>query len=99
MSGRYVILEFDDRDAATVFIEREEVLSQLGASVVSMHLRPDSVCECPDRQRQDGRNWARGRRSGIFLCKQCRKPSRFHTSGLLERLKYAMGYDLREGVE
>lgn len=94
MAGRLVVLEFDDRDAAEAFVTNPNQPEQQGFKVRAMYLSPTKFCQCPDKQRQDGRNWTKGRRTGLFLCIRCRKPSVFYQRGLLERLKFALGLNL-----
>jgi hypothetical protein len=96
MAGRYVVLEFNDSDSADAFVQNNHVPHQLGFNIRGMFLSPTKFCKCPDKQRQDVKNWARGRRSGIWLCRRCKRPSQFHQEGLLERLKQALGYNLLE---
>jgi len=98
MAGRFVVIEFDDRDAAQTFVDREEELKRQGATPLAMFIRPERFCQCPSRKRQNAQNWARGSRSGIWLCKVCKKPSEFHNKGVLERLVYVFGHNLL-GVE
>jgi len=97
MAGRYVLVEFDDPSAAEAFTQNVTLSAQLDFDVKGMFLSPDKFCECPDRTRQGNNNWARGSRSGIWLCRRCKKASRFHQGGLMDRVKMALGYNLLEG--
>ena len=92
MAGRYVILEFDDKDLAQSFVG-SSVKEQFDFRVTAMFLKPTQFCECPDKQRHNVQNWAKGKRTGLYLCKRCRKPSVHHQSGILSRLQYVFGYN------
>lgn len=94
MAGRYVILEFDDRDSAESFATNPHMPEQLGYKVMAMFVKPVKFCQCPDARRQDNRNWYRGSRTGLFLHKDCKRPSEFHRRGLMARLKHVFGYNL-----
>lgn len=94
MAGRYVILEFDDRDAAEAFVTNPHIPQQLGYSVTAMFLKPKAFCSCPDKLRQNNKNWAKNKRYGLYICLNCRKPSIFHERGIMDRLKYVFGYNL-----
>lgn len=96
MAGRYVILEFDNKLNAEAFISQRAALDADGADVRGVFLSPDKFCKCPDKARQNNSNWARGSRSGIWLCRRCKKPSRHHQGGLLSRLRTALGNNLLE---
>lgn len=93
MAGRIVVLEFDDKDLAEAFYTNERALHHDGARVMAVFLRPNSFCECPDKQRQNVRNWRKGKRTGLYLCTTCRKPSVHHQKGILSRLQYVFGYN------
>lgn len=94
MAGRYVILEFDDREAANAFVANSNLPDQLGFEVKAMYLRPSKFCECPDKQRQNNSNWKKHKRYGLFVCANCGMPSKFHERGILERLQYTFGYSI-----
>lgn len=93
MAGRFLILEFDDRDAAEVFAGNEHMMSQIGAKPMAMFMRPEKFCTCPDRNRQNVKNWRKGKRTGLYLCLVCKKPSVHHMTGILQRLQYVFGYN------
>lgn len=93
MAGRYVVLEFDDSDSADTFCQNENLGANLGYRVNGLFVKPQKFCQCPDKKRQDNRNWARGKRTGLWLCKRCRRASIFHQKGLMERLLYIFGYN------
>lgn len=93
MAGRYVILEFDNKDQAEHFLSNREALKYDGAKPLAMFLKPSSFCECPDKQRHNVANWAKGKRTGLYLCKRCRKPSVHHQMGIMSRLQYVFGYN------
>ena len=96
MAGRFVIIEFDDPQLAQSFVN-SDVASQFDFKVRAMFLRPDKYCECPDKQRHNVQNWAKGKRTGLYLCKRCRKPSVHHQQGIMSRLQYVFGYNQLEG--
>jgi hypothetical protein len=96
MAGRMVVIRFDDRDAANMFARNENVANQLGFEVMGIYVLPTKFCECPDRLRQNAKNWSRGKRTGLQLCVRCRRPSAFHVGGLKTRLQHHFGYDQRE---
>jgi hypothetical protein len=94
MAGRYVILEFEDRDAAQSFVMNEHLTEQLGYGVVAMYIKPKVFCTCPDKKRVHQGNWRKHKKYGLFICTTCNKPSTFHNRGILERLQYAFGYSI-----
>lgn len=94
MAGRYIILEFEDRDAANAFVMNENLSSQLGFIVRAMYLKPKSYCTCPDKKRVHVDNWDKHKKYGLYICRMCKKPSRFHNRGILERLQYTFGYSI-----
>ena len=95
MAGRFIILEFDDKNSAEAFVSMD--LASDGAKVRAMFMRPDKYCQCPDKQRHDVKNWGKGKRSGLYLCKRCKLPSIHHQQGIMGRLQYVFGYNLLEG--
>lgn len=96
MAGRFVVLEFDDRSAAESFMENHYMPEQLGYRPLAMFVVPTKFCDCPDKKRQNAKNWARGKRTGLQLCVNCRRPSIFHQKGLMERLQHIFGYNQME---
>ena len=94
MAGRYVIIEFDDRDAAGSFVANEYMPEQLSYKLIAMFIRPKVFCRCPDKQRQHVNNWRKHPKFGVYICQECRKPSRFHEGGLIKRLQYTFGYNI-----
>lgn len=94
MAGRYVVLEFEDRDAAQAFVMNNTLSSQLGFSVRAMFLKPKKYCECPEKGREQLNNWHKHPKYGLHVCVKCGRPSRFYNRGILERLQYAFGYSL-----
>jgi hypothetical protein len=106
MAGRYIILTFDDKDEAETFaLEMMEVpqgeMPHLpgSARIFGMFIKPMKFCECPDKRRQDGRNWFKGKNTGLFLHQDCRRPSVFHQRGLMDRLCHILGKNLVGGSE
>lgn len=100
MAGRIVVLRFDKKEDAEYFVDSaKEEMEVRGASFFAMFLLPNQFCECPDKTRQTVANWAKGSRTGIWICRRCKKPSQFHNRGLLTRLKYIFGNNLLEGPE
>lgn len=96
MAGRFVILRFDDRDAANMLAVNKNLADQLGFKVTGVYILPTKFCECDDRLRQNAKNWFRGKRSGLQLCQRCRRPSGFHVSGLEGRLQHVFGKNQME---
>lgn len=97
MAGRYVILEFDDKDAAAAFMMNEHISKQMGFRRIAEYLKPTKFCECPDKKRQDGRNWKRHRKFGLFVHSPgCGRPSVFHERGVIKRLRFVFGNNLME---
>lgn len=96
MAGRYVILQFNDSLAADAFCDNETLSEQLGFRAIALYVQPKKFCECPDKRRQNGKNWVKGKRTGLYLCVNCRKPSVFHERGILQRLQYVFGYNQLE---
>lgn len=99
MAGRIVVLEFDSSAQAEAFYSNEAAIQHDGARLMAVFLRPDKFCDCPDKQRQNVKNWRKGKRTGLYLCLRCRKPSKHHQEGMLKRLQYVFGYNQldREG--
>ena len=97
MAGRYVILEFEDRDAADAFVTNEHIQEQLDFTPVAMYLKPKKFCECPDKTRVHQNNWKKHKKYGLYICTRCGRPSKFHNRGILQRLQYAFGYSLLGG--
>lgn len=93
MAERMVILRFEDPDAAQSFVMNNTLASQLGYEPKAMFVVPTKFCECPDKKRQHVNNWRRGKRTGIQLCVTCRRPSRFHTEGIMRRLEMVFGFN------
>jgi hypothetical protein len=93
MAGRFVVLKFDDPDSANAFVANNHMPHHLGFSIMAMFVLPVQFCDCPDKRRQNIKNWARGSRSGIWICRVCKKPSVYHMKGLLERLEGIFGYN------
>jgi hypothetical protein len=93
MAERMVILRFTDADAANAFAMNETLAGQLDYEVKAVFLVPTKYCECPEKKRQNVKNWRRGRRSGIQICIYCRRPSRFHTEGIMKRLEIIFGFN------
>lgn len=96
MAGRYVVLEFDDRDAANAFVKMEKIHEQLDFTPVAMYLKPRRYCECPDKPRQNLNNWRKHPKYGISVCVRCGLPSWFYNQGILKRLQWAFGYSILE---
>ena len=91
MAGRIVILQFDDRK------EADAALDLMGEQVMAVFVKPSKFCECPDKRRQNASNWAKGKRTGLYICKVCKRPSIHHQQGMMDRLKYVFGKNLLEG--
>lgn len=95
MAGRYVILEFEG--SADQFL-RDEIVEQYGGKAIGLFLKPKKYCNCPDKKRQDVKNWGKGKRTGLYLCKTCKLPSIHHQQGIMGRLQYVFGFN-QLGVE
>ena len=93
MAERMVILRFEDVDSANSFAANETLAEQLAYEVKAMFVIPTKFCECPEKKRQNVKNWRRGRRTGIQLCIDCKRPSRFHTEGIMARLEMIFGFN------
>lgn len=96
MAGRIIILEFDNKDQAEAFLANTKALEYDGAKPIAMFLRPNQFCQCPDKRRQNVSNWRKGKRTGLYLCINCRKPSIHHQKGILSRLQYVFGFNQLE---
>lgn len=94
MAGRYVVIEFDDADAANMFAINENISGQLGYSVKAMFVRPSKFCDCSTKKRQNVANWTKGKTTGLYLCNICKKPSAHHQTGMMSRLQYVFGFNL-----
>jgi hypothetical protein len=97
MAERMVILRFQDPDSANTFVVNEHLQEQLGFTPFAMFAVPTKYCDCPDKQRQHVANWVRGRKTGWWLCRNCRRPSKFHTEGIMLRLKQVFGNNVLGG--
>lgn len=97
MAGRYVILEFEDRDAANAFVQMENIQEQLGFTTKAMFLKPRKFCDCPEKGRQNLKNWRKHPKYGLYICVKCGKPSKHHESGIVSRLQYVFGFNLLGG--
>lgn len=97
MAGRYIILEFEDRDEASAFVQMSHLQEQLHFKPMAMFLKPKICCQCPDKNRQQLNNWRKHPKYGLYICTKCKRPSKFHEGGLIKRLQYAFGYNLLEG--
>lgn len=96
MAGRFVILEFEAKDSAEFFLEKLRVSEDPdleGAHVMAMFMRPDKFCECGTKRKQNVQDWAKGKRTGLYLCKRCKLPSIHHQQGIMSRLQYVFGYN------
>lgn len=97
MAGRFVVLKFDDPDSANAFVANNHVPHALGYSIIAMFVLPTKFCDCADKRRQNVKNWARGSRTGLWICRVCKRPSIFHMRGLLARLETTFGYNQIKG--
>lgn len=98
MAGRYLIVEFDDKDAAEMFSINSTLSEQLGFKVRAMYLKPNKFCDCPDKAKHTMGNWRKHPRYGLYVCSRCKKPSRHHQTGIVERLQYVFGFNLLNKV-
>ena len=92
--GRYVLLEFEDTSVAQMFESNEYMPRQLGFRMLGSYARPTSFCDCPPKKRIHLDNWARGKRTGLWICRTCKKVTRYHRTGLLKRIEDYFGYNL-----
>ena len=99
MAGRYVILEFEDRDVADAFVANKNIKEALGFKTIAMFLKPKQFCNCPDKGRQNNANWRKHSKYGLYVCKVCRKPSVHHQQGIITRLRYVFGFNILPGGE
>lgn len=107
MAGRYVILQFEDRDAAESFVANEYMPDQLGYVPVAMYLKPKAFCDCPPKKtrgitktgRLHNDNWRKNRKYGLYICVECGRPSRHHEGGIIQRLQYVFGFNLLNPVD
>ena len=94
MAGRFVLLEFEDRDKAQAFTSDPDLNEDLGYIVKGMWLKPRKFCQCSTKQKHTMNNWSKDPKYGLYICKKCRRPSRHHESGILSRLQYVLGFSL-----
>jgi hypothetical protein len=94
MARRLVLLEFEDPDSANAFVMNDNIAGQLAFTVRGLFMLPTSLCECPGKK--DIKEYARGKKSGIWLHRKCKKPSPHWVGGIDTRLAQALGHDLRE---
>lgn len=97
MAGRYVILKFEDKTQAEDFVSNRKKHTKKGYNVEAVYLKPSKFCSCPDKARQDARNWLKHPKYGLYTCRTCKLPSTHHESGILSRLQYVFGYSIEEG--
>jgi hypothetical protein len=93
MAERMVVLRFEDADAANSFAANSTLAEQLDYQVKAVFLVPTKFCQCPEKTRVNVKNWVRGRRTGIQVCVRCKRPSRFHTEGIMVRLENVFGFN------
>lgn len=96
MAGRYVLLEFDDQDSAMAFVTNPKEPELRGYRITAMFMKPKRFCECPDKKKKALGNWVKGKRTGLYLCSNCRRPSIHHQTGVFKRLSYVFGNNLLE---
>lgn len=93
MAGRYLILELDSGDDADLLLEHLKELAPVKYSPLAMFFKPKLFCQCPDKQRQNAKAWRKGRKSGLYMCLICNRPSIHHESGIMGRLQWVFGYN------
>lgn len=96
MAGRYVLLEFEDRDEAAAFLANKHMPEHLGFTIKAAFLKPKKFCDCPGKSRQNVKNWLKHPKYGLYICQVCKKPSIHHETGILGRLQYVFGYSILE---
>jgi len=96
MAGRYIVIEVDTSLLADAFLRYhgERLAKLFHTRIVGVYLKPKSFCECPDST--NASSWHRGAKYGIYICKTCKKPSRYYAKGVHPRLEYALGNNLLE---
>jgi len=90
------MLEFEDRDAADAFVQNDNLSEQLTYRRLGIWVRPVKFCECPTKQRQQLKNWRKGKRTGLQLCVVCKRPSPAWERGLLQRIGFVLGHNQLE---
>lgn len=94
MAGRYVILEFDSKEAAEEFVTDGKLEGKYGFITRAAYLKPQAFCQCPDKAKQTAGNWRKHSKYGLYICSRCKKPSKHHQTGIVERLQYVFGFNL-----
>ena len=92
MAGRYVVIEFDDKELARAFAEDPDLPEDMGFKVRAAYLKPKSYCTCPGVR--NVKDWRKHRIYGLYICVTCKKPSKHHQSGIVERLRYVFGNNI-----
>lgn len=88
-----MVLEFEDRDAADAFVENEQQGKVRGYQVIAMFLKPKKFCECNNEKIPLGK-WLKDKKYGLYVCRDCKRPSQFHNTGLIRRLQYPFGFNI-----
>lgn len=83
--ARFVLLRMDDEAA-------EKFVKKAGKRAVGVWEIPtkDQVCECPEKQRLQAKNWEKDQETGWWICKRCDGVSRPFLS-IGTRLRAALG--------
>jgi hypothetical protein len=90
--GRFVVIEFEDTDAAEAFVKNENLPDQLAFSVWGLYYRPTVLCKCGGKRNL--KDWGKSKRFGVPLCRTCKRVSPAWASGVGVRLKFALGNNI-----
>lgn len=93
MSGRLVVLRFDDVQFYETWRKYHSDGGREG-HIFSTHYLPSPATYCRCGRKPDLKNWRRHRRLGLWVCVTCGRPSKAWRAGLLTRLVEALGSNL-----
>jgi hypothetical protein len=84
---RYVVLKFDDNEAAERFVAAPVVLEG-EVEVMALFAGPTQFCTCTGSK---GRihAWTLGQKYGWWVCKQCKKPAEA-TAGPYQQMRFVI---------
>lgn len=95
--ARIVVLEFSTEEQSDQFIENMAPTARL---VGKYYMPPPNLhCRCPAVSRLHIDNWRRHKKFGLFVCRTCKKPSKYWRKGALSRLQEALGTNLLDSPE
>lgn len=91
--ARLVILQFDDMEDLAMFYNFHEDIGHQGVQIGEYYLPGERIyCRC--KGKRNASDWRRHRKFGLWICRQCGRPSQHWLQGLQVRLTEALGTNL-----